>query len=159
MVMGLQHMEGDSLLFCSQLLLGFHRQNPAGVSARSRGELGRWKAQNRDNRLWFGRCGLTGESRPTPCNQGEEPLLPGVCPVPWGPSGRCGNRGQRPRRFLILLSSRERKTWEEPLLLPRPDKPLGEPLQDTLRGWGKQMARHLGIWQEESLGIWQRALI
>jgi len=44
MVMGLQHMEGDSLLFCSQLLLGFHRQNPAGVSARSGGELAHRKA-------------------------------------------------------------------------------------------------------------------
>lgn len=66
---------------------------------------------------------------------------------------------QRSRQFLILLSSQERKMWEEPLLLPRPDKPLGKPLQDMLWGRGKQMVRHLGVWQEDSLGIWQRVLI
>lgn len=60
---------------------------------------------------------------------------------------------------MILLSRQERKTWEEPRLLLRTEKLLGKALQATFRGRGEQMAGHLGLWQEESLGLWQRALI
>lgn len=60
---------------------------------------------------------------------------------------------------MILLSRQERKTWEEPWLLLRTEKLLGKALQAAFRGRGEQMAGHLGLWQEESPGLWQRALI
>lgn len=38
------------------------------------------------------------------------------------------------------------------------DKLLGRALQPKFQGTGKQMGRHLGLWQEQSLGLWQGTL-
>lgn len=81
--MGLQHMEGDPLPSCSQLLLGFHKQAPAGVSAHvveGNSLSGKPKI--------MGIAPDSGHvvSKVAP-EQGEEHLLPRACPVPWGFSG------------------------------------------------------------------------
>lgn len=133
MVTGLQHMEGDPLPSCSQLLLGFHRQTPAGVSPHVVEE----------NSL-SGKPKILGiapdlghvASRVTPEQERSSSAPQGL-----------GFFRNRPRQFMILLSRQERKVWEEPLT----------PAEDRQASWQSFPAHIPG--QREADGQAFRALV